>query len=308
MNDAGNKLTQNMLNLYGEKGKAWLANLPIIIKSLSDYWKLTDLTPVNNMTYHYVAKAKLNKGHFVVIKIGYDEKSLSQEKVALEYFNGEAVIQLLDYNKAYNALLLAQAVPGESLKSHYPKNIEFVMDCYVGTMQKLHEKHLPIKNPYPHIGDWLKAMDTVRSEQLPGELLEKSIYLKNVLLDTIVKPIFLHGDLHHDNILQNGNLWVAIDPKGIVGDAEFEMAAFDFIHQSELENNNIKEIFAKRLNQIAQKSHLDATRIKHWVLVRLILSAVWSIEDNDDPSWAINLAKKLFDTFTYGQSTLLELL
>ena len=95
------------------------------------------------------------------------------------------------------------------------------------------------------------------------------------------------------NILQNGNSWVAIDPKGIVGDAEFEIAAFDFIHQSELGDTNLKKIFEERLNQIAKKSHLDAKRINDWVFVRLILSAAWSIEDNGDPTWAIQLAEAI---------------
>lgn len=49
------------------------------------------------------------------------------------------------------------------------------------------------------------------------------------------KPfIFLHGDLHQDNILKQGNGWLAIDPKGVIGEAEFEIAAFDFMYIREL--------------------------------------------------------------------------
>src|SRR3984893_3087304 len=155
MNDTHNELTKNIINLYGEKGRTWLSKLPVIVKSVSDYWNLTDLKPVDNMTYHYVAKAKHDNNQPVVIKIGFDEKSLSQEKIALDYFNGNASICLLDYNKAHRALLLEQAVPGITLKSHYPKNIEFVMDCYVSTMHKLHETHLPSNNTYLHIRNWL---------------------------------------------------------------------------------------------------------------------------------------------------------
>jgi streptomycin 6-kinase len=36
---------------------------------------------------------------------------------------------------------------------------------------------------------------------------------------------FLHGGLHQDNILQRGNEWTIIDPKGVVGEIEFEAAA-----------------------------------------------------------------------------------
>lgn len=288
-------LSENITNLYGEKGKAWIAKLPSIIQSLSDHWNLTSVTPVDNMTYHYVAKAIRDNTQSVVLKIGFDEISLTQEKIALEYFNGSAAIQLIDYNQTYKALLLDQAIPGVTLKSFYPKNAEFVMDCYVQTMKKLHEKKLPDKHSYPHIRDWLTALDKINTSVLPKNMIERAIILKNKLLQSIEQPVFLHGDLHHDNILQHADSWVAIDPKGIVGDEAFEIAAFDFIHPSELENkSSITDLFEQRIHQIAKKSNLDAQRIKDWVFVRLMLSAVWSIEDNGDPIIAIDLVRTIF--------------
>jgi streptomycin 6-kinase len=40
------------------------------------------------------------------------------------------------------------------------------------------------------------------------------------LLSSPCKQLVLHGDLHHDNILNDGNDWLTIDPKGIIGEAE----------------------------------------------------------------------------------------
>ncbi len=31
-------------------------------------------------------------------------------------------------------------------------------------------------------------------------------------------PVLLHGDLHHHNILSTQHGWLAIDPKGIIGE------------------------------------------------------------------------------------------
>ncbi|MBL8060681.1 MAG: hypothetical protein JNK63_08220 [Chthonomonas sp.] len=36
----------------------------------------------------------------------------------------------------------------------------------------------------------------------------------------------LHGDLHHFNLLRSGDEWLAIDPKGMLGDPAWECAAF----------------------------------------------------------------------------------
>lgn len=32
------------------------------------------------------------------------------------------------------------------------------------------------------------------------------------------EPVLLHADLHHYNILQHQDTWIAIDPKGVVGE------------------------------------------------------------------------------------------
>lgn len=46
------------------------------------------------------------------------------------------------------------------------------------------------------------------------------------LLETSPEEQFLHGDLHHFNILRSGSDWVPIDPKGMVGDPNYEAIAF----------------------------------------------------------------------------------
>ncbi|HHT0594180.1 TPA: aminoglycoside phosphotransferase family protein [Legionella anisa] len=293
------KLKQNITNIYGAKGEHWLAHLPATIATLTDYWNLSEVIPVPNMTFNYVAKATLEGDPPVVLKISYDKKSIENEKQALMNLDSQGSIKLIDYNSRYNALLVQQAIPGVTLKSLYPAQIDYVMDCYVQTMQKLHNKHLVKKQNYHHIADWLKALDAPASDQIPLSILNRAIDLRNKLLSSIKTPVFLHGDLHHDNILKHGNEWLAIDPKGVVGEAEFEIAAFDFMYITELATTvNVKKIFAERIDLLAHKSNLDAQRINDWVFVRLVLMAVWLIEDNDDPSWAIKLAALLLSDET----------
>lgn len=113
-------LMQNITNIYGKKGQEWLDNLPKIVEALSNYWKLTNIIPVDNMTYNYVVKATTHENQRVVLKISCDEKSIIDEEQALHYFAGNGAIKLLDYNEQYYAMLLHQAVSGITLKSLYP--------------------------------------------------------------------------------------------------------------------------------------------------------------------------------------------
>ena len=287
-------LKQNIANLYGSKGKDWIANLPAIVTALANHWGLSEIIPVSNMTFNYVAKAILSTGEPVVLKISYDKQSIINEKRALTYLGLHGSIKFIDYNSTYNALLLQQAIPGITLKSLYRDNPDYVMDCYVETMRRLHHQQLPKESNPPHVADWLKVLDEPSLKQIPTTLLNKAIELRNKMLSSPRPLIFLHGDLHHDNILKHSNEWLAIDPKGVIGEAEFEIAAFDFMYISELTATiDVKNVFAQRVDLLAQKSGLDAQRIKDWVFVRLILMAAWFIEDNGDPSWAIKLAELL---------------
>jgi streptomycin 6-kinase len=289
-----NTLTQNITNIYEKKGKDWISNLPNIIAILAKHWNLRDVTPVDNMTFNYVAKAILGDSQPVILKISCDLKTILDEMKALIQFDGNGSVKLIDSNDKYNALLIQQAVPGITLKKLYPENVEYVMDCYVDTMKKLHKMHLPNKHEYRYIADWLVALDKLTPDQIPAHMLKRAIDLRDTLLSSMGQPAFLHGDLHHDNILKHNDSWLAIDPKGIVGEPEFEIAAFDFMYITELANTiDVKQIFEKRVAMLAQKSNFDARRIKDWVFVRLILMAAWLIEDSGDPSWAIKLAQIL---------------
>ncbi len=286
--------TQNIIGTFAEAGKIWLNRLPSIIDILAAQWNLTSIKPVQNMTYNYVAKATANSNQNVVLKIGCDKQTIIDEKNALQHFNGQGSILCLDFNQEHNAMLLQQAIPGITLKRLYPAEADVVIDAYATTMQILHQNPLLPTHPFKQVSDWLTAIDNLTAEQLPLLLLNKAILLKTELLNSSQKQILLHGDLHLDNILEDNHSWLTIDPKGIIGEPEFEAAAFDFIHPSELKiTKDIPALFAMRTEQLAQSAKLDEQRIRDWVFVRLILSAAWSIEDSGDPNQALMLAKKI---------------
>lgn len=286
------ELSKNIINLFGDSGQIWLDNLDKTIKELQKHWHLEEIDPVSNMSYNFVARALTKKNQPVILKISCDRNVIEEEVLALKYFNGHGSIILLDHNQKYNAVLLQQAIPGTTLKQLYPQQLEFVMDRYISTMKKIHNHPLPKNNGFRSISFWLESIDKASPKEIPESLLIKAVTLKNQLLNSMQSHIVLHGDLHLDNILCNDNEWLCIDPKGIIGEPEFEIAAFDFIAENEIATAT-SQLISNRINQIADKSQLSAQRIKNWTFVRLILSAAWSIEDKSDPSIAIHLANLL---------------
>ncbi|MDP3705242.1 MAG: aminoglycoside phosphotransferase family protein [Legionellaceae bacterium] len=267
----------------------------MIIDELKAHWHLSAITPVDNMTYNYVATALLNHNERVVLKIGVNKKCLFEEESAIQYFDGHGCIKLIDYSEKHSALLMQHAIPGNTLKTLYPIHADLVIGLYADTMQKLHSKPAYTADSFPLVKDWLTAIDHAPVERIPKSLLDKAISLKNELLFSSKTQRVLHGDLHHDNILHSGDEWIAIDPKGIIGEPAFEAAAFDFIHHTELTSSiDVAKLFTQRADLLAKLANIDAQRLKDWVFVRLILSAAWHIEDNGDPRSALDLATQVF--------------
>ena len=286
-------LKKNITGLFGKDGETWFKQLPSIIQELCNYWDLSNLQPIPNMTFNYVTKA-IYKNIPVVLKISIDKKTVTNEELkTLKHFNTNDTIQVIDHHPKHHAMLLQQAIPGYSLKSLYPTQEDYVIDRYSNNVQKIHSKSPPKRHNYPHISDWLLTLDKTSSSKISSSLLKKAIKLKNHLLKTSKKEIVLHGDLHQDNILKHGDEWLIIDPKGIIGEAEFEIAAFDFIHQSEL-SSNVPMLFHQRIQNMAKKSSANMERLINWVFVRLVLQAAWMTESNDDPSPVIKLIEKIF--------------
>jgi streptomycin 6-kinase len=102
----------------------------------------------------------------------------------------------------------------------------------------------------------------------------------------------LHGDLHHGNILFNGEKWVAIDPKGVIGEIDYEVGAF--IRNPIpllLEQHNPTDIIKNRIKCFSQELGLDQQRVTAWAFVQAVLAAHWSAENQEDWNCWIKVAE-----------------
>ncbi|QKC97312.1 aminoglycoside phosphotransferase family protein [Mesorhizobium sp. NZP2298] len=91
----------------------------------------------------------------------------------------------------------------------------------------------------------------------------------------------LHGDLHHDNILQGPRGWLAIDPKGVLGDPGFDAANMfynpldrDALCLDPSRIAHMAEVFARTLGQ-------SPAAILDHAIAYGCLSAAWHHEDDN---------------------------
>lgn len=110
----------------------------------------------------------------------------------------------------------------------------------------------------------------------------------------------LHGDLHHGNVLDFGQQgsgaggWLAIDPKGLLGERGFDYAALflnpdlaDPAHPVAVDPGR----FARRVEVVAAAAGLGRTRLLHWILAGAGLSAAWFLDDGESAAISLRIAE-----------------
>ena len=102
--------------------------------------------------------------------------------------------------------------------------------------------------------------------------------------DLLAQPrdvMVLHGDIHHANILQSPRGWLAIDPKGLVGERTYDVANLfgNPLHQPEV------FLDAQRMRWLARacasRLSLDVTRVLQFAFAFAGLSASWPADEGE---------------------------
>jgi streptomycin 6-kinase len=90
--------------------------------------------------------------------------------------------------------------------------------------------------------------------------------------------VLLHGDLQHTNILSAERApWLAIDPKGVVGDRGYDVGPF--LINADPQRAPSRETLESRMRIFAVELDYDRLRLRDWAIAHAVMSAIWSAED-----------------------------
>ena len=274
---------RTQIALHGDAGAAWLDRLAHLAEEFAERWSLSVSPPFPNLSYNWVAPALRKDGTPAVLKLSFPgEKEFETEAAALEVFAGGGICRLLELDLDKGALLLERLEPGTPLTAVHSD--EEATATAAGVMKKLW-RPAPAGHAFPTVADWARGFDRLRRRfggpgPMPGRLVEEAESLFADLLASQGEPLLLHGDLHQENILKAGREpWLAIDPKGVVGEAAYDTAALLHNPGEALTAPNPKQLLERRLDVLSGELGLDRSRLRAWGLAQAVLAAYWTLED-----------------------------
>jgi streptomycin 6-kinase len=215
----------------------------------------------------------------VVIKIIRERREEWNSGHVLMAFGGRGLVRVLEMDDG--AVLLERVRPAISLVTVVDAGGD---DRATAILAEVIARMKPsMLTDVPTAREWGAALGHAAMTQttgIPVRVLERAQHAYAALCQSQQRPRLLHGDLHHENVLLDDERgWLAIDPKGLVAELEFEAGAAlrNPLQRPDVFTN--PTTIARRVNRFARELRLDESRIVAWAFAQSVLAVLWLVED-----------------------------
>jgi streptomycin 6-kinase len=257
-------------------GRQWLERLPRIVDGCAERWSLQMGRPFPYAYASLALPATMADGTRAVLKVQFPHRESEHEAAALSRWNGGGAVRLLAHDEEWRALLLERCEPGTPLSE---VEQDAALDVVIGLLPRL---WLPAAEPFRPLAEeaagwaehlprsWLRA-----GEPFDRRLLDAALEALQSLPGSQGEQVLLHQDLHAGNVLRSAREpWLVIDPKPLVGEREFGIAAL--VRGDELGRG--PDLVRHRLDRLTGALDLDRVRARDWTLAQTL---AWAFEDDE---------------------------
>ncbi len=121
-----------------------------------------------------------------------------------------------------------------------------------------------------------------------GGFFARSASVARDLLGDQSEPVVLHGDVHHDNVLDFGDDgWRAIDPKHVTGDRAFDFA--NILCNPDASIALAPGRLERQLAIICEQTGIERDRMTAWTVAWCGLSAAWNEQSDGDAGHVVDV-------------------
>lgn len=262
----------------GPQWATWLDGLPRLAGELLAEWGLALEGAPAHGSCSLVLPVRTPSRRPAVLKLNLPETESEHEALALQHWAGNGTVQLLRADPRRYALLL-ERLHREDLADLW--DLE-ACEIVAGHYGRLHIPAPPQLRPLTsYVDRWAAELgDLPRSAAIPPRLVGQARSLaRDLVADPDSVGRMIHGDLHYKNVLAGDREpWLVIDPKPVSGDPHYEPAPMLWNRFDEL-TGDVREGLRRRFHTLVDAGGLDEDRARDWVVVRMVVNAMWSHHD-----------------------------
>ena len=220
-----------------------------------------------------------------VLKVFKPPREEARSSLALRHYGGHGAVPILAFDE--EAVLTRRVNPGTALSDLVRAGRDDeATDIVCDVAASLHAPGVAA-GTWPTVAQWGADFDehqrSAQAHLLPSDLVEAARHGFFDLCRSQSEPVLLHGDLHHDNILHDERLgWLAIDPKGVVGEREYELGAALRNPVGSPDLYTDPGVMRRRVQRMAARLGFDGGRVLRWCFAQAVLSALWCVQDGHD--------------------------
>jgi streptomycin 6-kinase len=279
-------------------GADWLDRLPEIVGSCAARWSLEVGSPFEPATISYVAPARFPDGADAVLKVNFPEPESEHEPAALRLWDGRGAVRVLAADPGERALLVERCVPGTTL---WEVADEDEADRIAAGVLRRLWRPAPAEHPFRLLADeaarW--ADELPKRWEHAGRPCERSLLDEAVAFLRTAGPdqgeqVVVHQDFHGGNVLRaEREPWLAIDPKPLVGEREFDTASLLRDRRDALARDpGSARRVRRRLDLLAAALDLDRERMRGWGIAHAL---AWGLDDDGTDEAGLACAQWLSD-------------
>ena len=267
-------------------GAGFLNKVLTDLERYAEMWNLSNFEQIDYYSVNCIFKCVSHKHGLSILKIGSDFKEAENEYNILQEYGGTRFCRVYEADISKGVLLTECIVPGTQLRAE--SNLDKRLDLFYELSSKLHIKPAS-KEIYPTYIGWVSRITKYMGERKDYEVLyNKMSYAERICRSLCGKypgEMLLHGDLHHDNILLGeNNSYRIIDPKGVIGDAVFDIPRFILNEFDDVLDEDFRKKYIHITQTLSGKFNIPEYDIRRLTYVEMCMAHCWNVENGQKPS------------------------
>ena len=270
----------------------WRADAPGLVSSALERWHLEAGEAYRGGEAGSVLRVTTADGDPAVLKVGFPHVEAVGEALALEAWGPEFSPRVLRQDGWVWWLLLERVDPGTPL-SQAGLAPDDAVRIGAGMLSRLSSMTVPdgiptvtdiVTDYLATAADGAAARSAFLGTSADMEVVQHGLAIATQLAAADTGSRLVHGDLNPGNLLRAADRaagWVAIDPKPMRGDPEFDLEPLVSQLGAPLDHPHPETVLAHQLALACHEAALDEPLAARWAIARAALDVTWHAADLD---------------------------